>query len=631
MASGQAPSAQPQAGAVTPADRYRAVTHVALLLAATAALYAFSLAVIKAPCWALFFVVAATAWPIWRYQREYALFERRAILAGLTHEASRVRRWFWTGQVSRVLQVFAAIFWATLLLAVASLLDPWQWLVLASDAVVLALLIRPITKWLAREVRAGQSDGAARRWPLAWINIAVLGLAFFAIDFYLVGAPDTRGLAWHEVAEKAYLAASGNAACAVAGGLVGGLATLDALAWHAAQILIPSLPNQGLKWVAWALFLLQAGVTAFALTRLHLGLVALLGRRGLPPEAPAESSRAFLVTMAVVLAFCAVMALAMRDYDAFPLAARARLAIAWANPCRTDPNALATLKESLDSQLQKVRVEEQSRARKSADAAIDALFAQAENGVDGYLDWYFSVVGEYTRIGKMLAGTFAEAMRVELERRVFGEAFSSRLEQVSREIAAQSHARIAEAAIGLGAQAKSGVQSRPCLLGEINLPALGGIERDALRASTAVAGGAGVAIAAGLLARRAATAATTKAASKPVFRGAASLAGRAVTKRAGTTLIAAAGGAAVCGPLAPLCALAAGAVTWITLDKAFIRIDELRFREEMRKELLESLHTQQADLARELRGLHEAAIDQAVAGVQQSVQRAFVPVRDGWR
>lgn len=618
-----------QAEALIPADRQVAVTHVVLMLAATAILYAFSLAVLKAPCWALFFFVAVTAWPIWRYQREYALFERRAILAGLTHEASRIRRWFWKGQVSRVLHVFVAILWATLLLAFASLLDPWQWLVLAVDAVVLALLVRPVTVWLGREVRAEQSGPAARRWPLAWINIAILGVAFFAIDFYVVGSPDTRGLAWHEVAEKAFLVVNSSATCPVAGGLVGGLATLDALAWHAAEILIPSLPNQSLRWVAWTLFLLQAGVIAFAVTRLHLGLVGLLDRRALPSEAPAESSRAFFVTMAVVLALAAVVALALRDFDVSSLVARGRQVISWANPCRTDPNARAALKASLDAQLQQVRIQEQSRASASTDAAIDALFAQAENGVEGYLDWYFTVIGEYERLGATLAGRSAESMREELERRVFGEAFSSRLEQASRDIATDSQARIAQSAVDLGVQVKSGIQSKPCLVGAIDLPALRGIERDAVRASTAAVGGGIVAIASGLLARRAATAATTKTASKRVFQGAASLAGRVVTKRAGSTLVAAVGGAALCGPLAPLCALAAGAVAWITLDKAFIEIDELRFRDEMRAEILESLRTQKVELASQLRALHGAAIDQAVSGVQQSVQRAFVPVREG--
>lgn len=610
-------------------DRNRLGTQIASMLAATAILYGFAWAVLKAPCWVLFFCVAATTWPIWLYQREYALFERRAILAGLMHDASPIRRWFWKGQVSSVLHVFSAIVWATLFLALASLLSYWQWLVLTIDAVVLALLIRPITNFLARDVRNERSGITARRWPLAWINTAVLGLTFFAIDFYVVGAPDTRGLAWNKVAEKAFLAVNSDATCPVAGALVGFLSMLDALAWHAAEILIPSLPNQWFKLAAWVLFLLQAGVIAFALTRIYLGLVAQLDRQGEPHEGPAESSRAFIVTMAVVGVLCAMIALAMRDWDPASLASRGRQAVAWANPCRTDPNALTALKVSLDSQLQKLRLQEKKRASESTNAEVDALFAEAEKRVDGYLDWYFTVLGEYQRLGTMLAGKFGESMREELDRRVFGEMFNSRVEKASREIAAASQARILEAAKGLGVQVQTGIQSKPCLLGEINQVALGSIERDALRASAAAVGGTGVTIAAGLLARKAATSATMKAASKPVFRGASSLAGRVVAKRTGATLVAAAGGGAFCGPLAPLCALAAGAVAWITLDKAFITIDELRFRDEMRKELLETLHAQKAALASELRGLHEAMIDQAVSGVQQSVNRAFVPARDG--
>lgn len=618
-----------QGAALITANRHRVVTRVALLLAATATLYGFSLAVRKAPCWALFFAVAVIAWPIWCYQIEHTLFERRAILSEVTHEASRLRRLLWKGQVSRVLQTFVAIFWATLLLVFASLLGPWQWLVVVADAVILALLIGPITKRLAPEVRAEQSGRAARRWPLALINIAILSLAFFAIDFYFVGAPDSRGLAWNEVAEKAFQAVYGNAACSVVGVLVGGLAALNALAWHAAQILIPSLPNPGLKWAAWSVFLLQAGVIAIALTRLHLGFVTLLDRQGVLPEAPAESSRAFLVTMTLVFMLCAAIALVMRDFDASALASRGRQAVAWANPCRSDPNAIVALKKSVDSQLQNVRSQENKRTSNSANAAVDALFQQAEKGVDNYLDWYFSVVGEYQRLGAMVAGNFADTMHQEQESRVFGKGFIVRLEQQSHVIAAESQERIFRAAVELGTQVKTGVESKPCLLGQINLVALGNVKRDALRASTAAVSGGVVGIAAGMLARKAATTSLKNAASKQIFKGAASIAGRTVTKRTGTMLIAAVSGAAVCGPFAPLCAFLAAGATWIGLDKAFIEIDELRFRNEMRKELLETIQSQKAVLASEMHSLHRNAINKAVSGVEQSLKHAFVPVREG--
>lgn len=607
----------------------RALAAVALTLAATATLYALSRLVAIAPCGVLFFAVAALAWPIWRYQREHALFARRALLAGLSEEASRLRRWFWAGRVASGLQVFVALLWATLLLALASQLGPEHWLVLAVDAVLLAGLVGPVTDWLGRELRPGQAGRAARRWPLAWINVGLLALMFFAVDFAVVGAPDTRGLAWQQVADRSFQTVYSGTTCALAGGLVGGLATLDALAWHAAEVLIPGLPNPALKGVAWTIFLLQAGLIAFALTRLQLGLLAFLDQRD-AASAPAESSRIFVVTVGVLLMLGVAMTLAWRGFDPGALAARARQTIAWANPCRTDPALLATLKFRLDGQLQELRGRESSHVRGRADAAVEVLFVEAEGRVDAYLDWYFTVLGEYQRLGAVLNGGYAEAMRRELEQRVFGEAFSARLEQVSREIAAESQVRLGEAAKSFGGQLQAGLQSSPCLLGQIDPAALGDIERDAWRASSAAFGGAGVAIAAGLLARKAATAATTRAASQRVFKGAASLAGRAVTKRSGTTLLAAAGGAAVCGPLAPLCALAGGAVAWITFDQAFIRIDELRFRDEMRAELIESLQAQKVELTSQFRAQHEAALDQALVGLQQSVQRVFVPARDVW-
>lgn len=607
----------------------RALASVALTLAATAMLYALSRQTATAPCGLLLLVVVALAWPIWRDQREHALFERRAMLAGLTEAASRLRRWFWAGRLASVLQVFSALCWAALLLALAGLLDPLHWLVLAVDAAVLALLVGPVTDWLGREMRSGQAGRAARRWPLAWINMGLLGLMLFVVDFALVGAPDTRGLAWHQVADQAFLKVYAPATCALAGGLVGGLAALDALAWHAAEILIPGLPNPALKGAAWAIFLLQAGAIAFAVTRLQLGLLALLDEREAAPAA-AESSRIFVVTVGVLLLLAVALTPTWRGFDPAALAARARQTIAWVNPCRTDPAQLATLQTRLDGQLQALRGRESSHLRGRADAAVEALFGEAEGRVDAYLDWYFTVLGEYQRLGAVLTGGYAEVMRRELERRVFGEAFGARLEQASREITAESQGRLGAAAKAFGGQLQAGLQASPCLRGEIDLAALGEIERDAWRASSAAFGGAGVAVAAGLMARRAATAATTRAASQRVFQGAASLAGRAVTKRSGTTLLAAASGAAVCGPLAPLCALAGGAVAWITFDQALIRIDELRFRDEMRAELIASLQAQKVELASQFRAQHEAALDQALVGLQQSVQRAFVPARETW-
>jgi hypothetical protein len=289
-----------------------------------------------------------------------------------------------------------------------------------------------------------------------------------------------------------------------------------------------------------------------------------------------------------------------------------------------------SLKTNLQARLQKARVEEQQLATERIDATVNALYGDLETGVDQYLDWYFTVIGEYQRLAAFLTGRSAEHMTAELEKRIFGDAFGERLEQASRDLASQSQARLIALGGELGAQVKSETASHPCWWDKIHVAALGSLERDALRASTSMSGGAAAGlITARFLVRRAAAGAAAKASSKRVFQGAANLAGRVAVKRTGSTLIAAAGGAAVCGPFAVLCALAAGAATWITLDKAFIEIDELRFRDEMRAEIMVSIAEQKAALAEALSLQHHAEIDRTVSAIGSSVERVFVPARDG--
>src|SRR5690606_19826546 len=46
---------------------------------------------------------------------------------------------------------------------------------------------------------------------------------------------------------------------------------------------------------------------------------------------------------------------------------------------------------------------------------IDLAFDKLEMNVDHYLDWYYSLVGEYTRIGKLLIGELEAFMIEKLE------------------------------------------------------------------------------------------------------------------------------------------------------------------------------------------------------------------------
>ena len=601
---------------------------------ATGALYLAARALPAAPCWSLFFLVALLAWPIWYAQAEYALFARRAVLAGAFVDDSRVRRWLWAGRVTRVVQVIFALAWATLLLGMSVLLHGWQWVALAVDTLLLALLLGPVRRSLAGEVRFEHAGLVARRWPLTILNVTLLALAWLVIDFQVVGAPDTRGLTWPAVFDRAWAEAQAATACPLAGALAGFLSAVERLSWHAAEVLIPSLPHPELKYAAWAAFLLQGGLLAYGFTRLQLGAAALAEQRERRARGGGGAfAPAFWVTLLLLAALWLFAAHRLEGFDTAQLQGRARQSLAWANPCKPDVRAVSTAAASSGAEVEAARAAAHRRADEQIAQRVGVIFEEAQQGVDRYLDWYFTVLGEYERLGALAAGELDAMMVRELEKHLFGDGMlGERLERASMAIGEDAQAQMRALATRVGLDLRERVRGDPCGLGSLDLSFVEASPRDVGRAFAAAGGGAMVgAVAVRSLGRKVATTAAARSASKRTFRVASGLVGKAVTKRGGSLGIAGAA-AAMCapgGPLALVCGLVAGAVSWLALDKAFIRIDEALFRDEMRAEILASLAEQQAELTAALRQQHHAAIDQMAGAVAGALDQAFIPARHG--
>jgi hypothetical protein len=123
----------------------------------------------------------------------------------------------------------------------------------------------------------------------------------------------------------------------------------------------------------------------------------------------------------------------------------------------------------------------------------------------------------------------------------------------------------------------------------------------------------------------------TKLATKKSFQSAAALAAKAGAKKGGSSLASALGATALCapsGPWAVLCGIGAGAVTWLAVDKAMVEIDEVRFRDEMRADLMAALDEQRELLAAALRARQEASIDAGLAALAVRLGRRYVPARE---
>lgn len=610
--------------------------NLAAMAAALVAWLALSRALPAAPCWSLFFLVAPIAWTMWVGQREYALFRHRTHLVAATHEASRIRRWFWRGSIASNLQLLSALSWATVLLALAPLLGAWQAGLLALDAVVLAIAAGRVRRAMAGDIRA-EVIGTLSRRALLFANVAFLAAGLFVIDYFIAGSPDTRGLAWHAVAERAYAAQAASFACPLAGAVVGAIAAVDELGWHAAQVLIPSLANPWLNVAAWGVFLLQAGALAFACTRLLLGALAVGEDR--PANERDDDRRSFPALLPVLAAISLLAAYALSEFD--PSAVR-RQAAQWvesANPCRVQAGELTALRRDLGGEIEQARAARQDRASREVDQLLEATFGEAEKGVETYLDWYFSLVGEYSRLAAWAGGLASDRVQArmasKLEERLFGDAgIGKRLAEGNERIAEGTRVAMASRAAHIATRLEADASLKPCWADALQRPAIPHIERDVLRASVAASGGiaAGVAMRAAL-AGRLSRAAATRLASASAFRGAAGVATKQPVRRAGALVISAAGTAlgacAPGGPLAVFCSIAAGAAAWVTIDKVMIEIDELRFREQMREEILGALRAQKEELAAEMRAAHAAYLDALAQGLAGSVDAVFVPARDG--
>jgi hypothetical protein len=604
---------------------------VAALAAVCAAIYGVVSSLPHLPGLVIAVAVTAFAWPLWIDLREHALFERRAMLAGTTREGSGFRRWLWKGQVTGALRVFSAFLWATLMLALGHLLSWQQWVVVAADTVVLAFVIGPVNRWLASHVLADHVGMVARRWPLRWMNIALLTALFMVLDFALVGSADTREMTWHAVADQAWAAKSAAFSWPIAGSLIGALAAADALVWHTWQVLIPQLADPWLKAVAWILVLLQAGVFALALTRLQLGVCAVVEQSAKPPRRATDrdSWKVFAVTVLFAAVVLGGIAAASASFNVALLKVAARGLVTWTDPCKLESRVATGLKVGFEADLERARTAAAARAIDAIDQNLQALFGDVEHGVDRYLDWYFTVVGQYQRLGAAVTGGAAGLMERELHKRLFEETkFDDRILQSSRVVSSQAQARLAAVSAEIKTRLETRVKAEPCRLGAVNLPVLAALDRDAIRASTAAVGG----IAAGVIASGAASRAMLSISKSKAFEAAAKLVGNVFGKRAGTLLTSVTGATGVCaltGPAAPVCAVVVGAAVWIGVDKVAVKIDEALFRETMRSEILASVGALRSELAQALKWRHLAEIDHMATSARSAVDRAFIPARDG--
>jgi hypothetical protein len=276
---------------------------------------------------------------------------------------------------------------------------------------------------------------------------------------------------------------------------------------------------------------------------------------------------------------------------------------------------------------------------------LDEVFAGVRARLPAFADWYYSLGGEYSRLGmaalaqlnladgEYLAGkatsmlfpdTEWEAALAGLDARMLA-ALQGHQQRVRADWLAELGERLAPYRVPAPlAPASDGGRAEPLELDGF-IARWVAEEREAFRdrvqLSTAVGGGA----AAGTVLWRRAAARATAASGRVV-------AARGASRTAARVGAYATGGLAACAPTGPAaagCALLAGAAAWVATDWALLRLEEARNRDELLAALDAGLVQLQAQMLEEVLAAYDAVTLEQEALVGGAIEREFRPAQAG--
>lgn len=604
-------------------DKHRQTfLHSLVLLIAAGFLVLFAETMAFSRCWFIFIPAAVFAWPIWAYRTEYILFQRRLMLSGAGQPEGRVRALFWKGHIAQVLQAVLSLVLAWLLLALVSGLHGYHALVLVINAALVAFAVGPVVRILGAEFKEQYVAIIARRWPLLFINGTLLTIVFVMLDFFVVGSMDTRHLSWHETAEYAFKDTYEASGCVIWGAIAGAISALEAVAWHMSELLIPQLPSMASQVMAWFVFLVRSATVAWLFSVLLLGEIIILDkwaeRRHADQPVSLASWSFFITIFLMALAYFYIATISLDDSI---LEKTGDLAI----ECQSDEFDRSALSQNLDDAINSERISTRQVAESEIDDGMDRIFNNVEEGVEQYLDWYYTVIGEYQRLAAAVTSDISTLMREEMEEHLFVNSnFAAEIDALDKKVEGISTERFS----GIGRSLGSQLEEMKCNIGQVDLSRLKDIDNDMLRASTAITSGAGASIVATkVLAEKTSAAVVAKFAAKKSFQTGVAIATKTLAKKGTSVALSAGAGTAICAPtgfVAVLCGVTAGIVTWFTVDKGLVEIDEALHRDEMRLDLLAVLREQKEILGTQLKEKHRYYIDELAASVHRFVPAEYL-------
>lgn len=584
----------------------------------------------------LLVVVLVLSWLAYQYLSRVNLMRRHALLSHVTSDGSRLRRLFWDSLWQRLLLMGVALASALIALAMTSALTDLEWFVILGS-LPLFLLCYGLSHWLF----AGELTPRYRLPVLLRISyrctLAVSALVLVWLQFYGADVSDTRHLDLSVVLSAAYQQQAAQTALAPVGVLLGSNAALSDGMWHLMQVAADrDALLTPVRLGVWLVFLLVNALKLGALWVLLLGMVTLVADLRTGEQSPLGASpfsRYFSLAMITLL--MVYLLLTQVNVGSY-FAPRVPEATSDLAPLTGPVDPCVNVSAAQQQQQQQALAEQAQRALSAQQRAmlgringvIDELvaqaFAPAGAGVERFLDWNFSLRGQYTQLAFMGRtaideSTFADYIGGRIDHYV-GSTVTPGLTDISETLASRFDTEVRQLYQLQDALMSRLLASANCLSLPQPTLALGDYMNKSL-----VGAGSG----AGVLAARASMRMGSRVVSRTATRRVVSGGFARLTGRLATSAAAGSSGA-MCGPLVFICAPALAAITWVGTDLLINEVDESLNRAQMRADMMAVLAEDQAVVRSQLKDAFALAAQQLSADIETYQQRRFNINRDAF-
>lgn len=580
-------------------------------------LFVFSSEILTSACLSSTLIIALVSIPIWVSKHEDSILFRHIILDGATKKKSNTRNILWSGRLIRIWTALVSILLAWALVSVGSQIDSKYFYLMLVDAFLIMIITRKIKNAMHNEVKRKYINQASRKTVYV-INAVILSISMMALDYY-AGFNIYPG-AIKDVALSRFHEVSSLASCPITGIGAGVFSAIDASIKSLAVNIIDPIPDSSVRQAVWFSFLIQAGAFVWIFSRFIIGVHTLTESFVLTKREQEKTwSKSFNYTL-IALAIPYIVWF-WANADQKPIIAHAEpspqlitpsVARPSTPPCTPNDERIAALDTELTEQIKN----DKNNTIQSVNLIIDNEMLSIRNisskHIDNYLDWYFSVTGEYERLLEAFTGDVGKKLVQEFEQKVYNNLnIKNRLDNLDHEVEKKVTINTASALESIRKKLlDKDLKSLTC--GEVDPDQIiDTVDRNNIYSSTVALGG----IATARLATQAAVVASTKMAAKSSVKAASKVIAKAVSKKAASLL--AGGGAGIalgglCGPFAPICSSVGGmvgaATAWLAVDKIIIEVDEAVNRDEMKQQLHESIQQMTDSISKQLKEAYKESI-----------------------